>query len=106
MTNPAASPSPTQPPPAQLDFGQAMADFKIMFPGMDSDVIEAVLRSNNGAVDTTIDQLLAMTADNEAVLGGSSSGGGHQPVAASSVLDTPPPEYSTNNLPSYQQAVR
>ena len=85
--------------PAQLDFAQAMTDFKIMFPNMDSDVIEAVLRSNNGAVDTTIDQLLAMTADNEA-------GGGGMQQLASGVLDTPPPEYSANNLPSYQQAVR
>ena len=50
---------------AQLDFSQAMTDFKIMFPNMDVDVIEAVLRSNNGAVDATIDQLLTMTADNE-----------------------------------------
>jgi hypothetical protein len=33
-----------QQPPAQLDFGQAMTDFKIMFPGLDCDVIEAVLR--------------------------------------------------------------
>lgn len=49
----------------QLDFSQAMADFKIMFPNMDVDVIEAVLRSNSGAVDATIDQLLTMTADNE-----------------------------------------
>jgi len=57
-----------------------------------------LLRSNNGAVDTTIDQLLAMTADNEE--------GGGGAAHSSSVLDTPPPEYSANNLPSYQQAVR
>jgi hypothetical protein len=82
--------------PAQLDFAQAMNDFKIMFPGMDSDVIEAVLRSNNGAVDATIDQLLTMTADNEA-------GAGQQQQL---LMDTPPPEYSTNNLPSYQQALK
>ncbi|RZF36550.1 hypothetical protein LSTR_LSTR010661 [Laodelphax striatellus] len=49
----------------QLEFHQAMADFKVMFPAMDDDVIEAVLRSNQGAVDATIDQLLAMTTDNE-----------------------------------------
>ncbi|XP_039292346.1 CUE domain-containing protein 1 [Nilaparvata lugens] len=49
----------------QLEFHQAMADFKTMFPAMDDDVIEAVLRSNQGAVDATIDQLLAMTTDNE-----------------------------------------
>uniref|UniRef100_A0A0V0GC38 Putative ubiquitin-conjugating enzyme n=1 Tax=Triatoma dimidiata TaxID=72491 RepID=A0A0V0GC38_TRIDM len=49
----------------QLEFHQAMADFKTMFPAMDDDVIEAVLRSNQGAVDATIDQLLSMSSDNE-----------------------------------------
>lgn len=34
-----------------------------MFPTMDTDVIEAVLRSNDGAVDDTIDQLLTMSID-------------------------------------------
>ena len=28
----------------QLEFNQAMTDFKTMFPNMDTDVIEAVLR--------------------------------------------------------------
>lgn len=32
---------------------------------MDRDVIEAVLRANAGAVDATIDQLLAMSTDNQ-----------------------------------------
>ena len=50
----------------QLEFSQAMTDFKVMFPDMDAEVIEAVLRANNGAVDTTIDHLLTLTADNEA----------------------------------------
>ncbi|CAB0019249.1 unnamed protein product [Nesidiocoris tenuis] len=54
-----------QQPTTQLEFHQAMADFKTMFPTMDDDVIEAVLRSNQGAVDTTIDQLLSMSSDNE-----------------------------------------
>lgn len=49
----------------QLDFSQAMSDFKIMFPDMERDVIEAVLRANQGAVDSTIDQLLAMSTDNQ-----------------------------------------
>lgn len=49
----------------QLEFAQAMADFKNMFPDMDRDVIEAVLRANQGAVDATIDQLLAMSTDNQ-----------------------------------------
>ncbi len=30
----------------QLEFTQAMTDFKVMFPDMDADVIEAVLRAN------------------------------------------------------------
>ena len=34
-----------------------------MFPNMDEEVIEAVLRANNGAVDETIDQLLTMNTD-------------------------------------------
>ena len=42
---------------------QAMSDFRHMFPNMDEEVIEAVLRANNGAVDETIDQLLTMNVD-------------------------------------------
>ncbi|XP_055378618.1 CUE domain-containing protein 1 [Condylostylus longicornis] len=49
----------------QLEFSQAMSDFKTMFPEMDRDVIEAVLRANQGAVDATIDQLLTMSTDNQ-----------------------------------------
>lgn len=45
----------------RLEFNQAMEDFKTMFPSMDCEVIECVLRSNNGAVDATIDQLLQMS---------------------------------------------
>lgn len=44
----------------QLEFHQAMNDFKNMFPEVEEDVIEAVLRANNGVVDATIDQLLQM----------------------------------------------
>ncbi|XP_037938733.1 CUE domain-containing protein 1 isoform X2 [Teleopsis dalmanni] len=49
----------------QLEFAQAMTDFKTMFPDMDHEVIEAVLRANQGAVDATIDQLLAMSTDTQ-----------------------------------------
>ena len=47
-----------------------MSDFRHMFPTMEEDVIEAVLRANDGAVDATIDQLLTMSIDvgNEEVL--------------------------------------
>ncbi|XP_023946241.1 CUE domain-containing protein 1 [Bicyclus anynana] len=56
---------PTMASTMQLEFTQAMTDFKTMFPDMDDDVIEAVLRANQGAVDATIDQLLAMSTDNQ-----------------------------------------
>ncbi|TDG41654.1 hypothetical protein AWZ03_011908 [Drosophila navojoa] len=45
-----------------------MADFKKMFPDIDREVIEAVLRANLGAVDQTIDQLLAMSTDNQSLI--------------------------------------
>lgn len=50
-------------PVRQLEFNQAMEDFKTMFPSMDYEVIECVLRSNKGAVDATIDQLLQMNIE-------------------------------------------
>ncbi|KAG8451324.1 hypothetical protein GDO86_003512 [Hymenochirus boettgeri] len=50
-------------PVRRLEFNQAMEDFKTMFPNMDYDIIECVLRANNGAVDATIDQLLQMNLD-------------------------------------------
>ncbi|OQR66284.1 CUE domain-containing protein 1-like [Tropilaelaps mercedesae] len=41
------------PPDAtQLEFHQAMKDFQTMFPDMDLDVIEAVLRANNVNLNT------------------------------------------------------
>jgi len=48
-----------------LAFDEAMADFHIMFPDMDSEIIETVLRANKGAVDATIDHLLALTEEEE-----------------------------------------
>ncbi|KAK3793304.1 hypothetical protein RRG08_042246 [Elysia crispata] len=58
--------SPGRPPGRpmrQLEFSQAMSDFCYMFPETDEEVIEAVLRANNGMVDATIDQLLTMNID-------------------------------------------
>jgi hypothetical protein len=49
----------------QLDFYKAMYNFKKMFPTLESDAIETVLRSNNGSVDKTIDQLLILSMDND-----------------------------------------
>nr|CAB3234651.1 CUE domain-containing protein 1-like [Phallusia mammillata] len=51
--------------PRTLEYRQAMKDFHIMFPNLDKDVIECVLRSNGGHVDSTIDQLLQLTTDNQ-----------------------------------------
>lgn len=51
-----------------LDFYESMYHFKKMFPKFDPEVIETVLRSNDGAVDRTVDQLLAMSIDNECVV--------------------------------------
>lgn len=66
----------------RLEFNQAMEDFKTMFPSMDYEVIECVLRSNNGAVDATIDQLLQMSID------------GHGSDDSSDSDDSIPPEVS------------
>lgn len=49
----------------QLDFYQSMYHFKKMFPKLDSEVIEAILRSNQGSVDKTLDQLLTISVDTE-----------------------------------------
>lgn len=46
----------------QLDFQQAMSDFGSMFPSLSASVIEGVLRSNNGSVDSTIDKLLQISS--------------------------------------------
>ena len=78
-----------------------MTDFRVMFPDMEADVIEAVLRANNGAVDATIDHLLAMTADNEAekAMHGDVPPSYHPSSAAAAAAATAHP-------PSYQQATQ
>lgn len=52
---------------AALDFYESMYHFKKMFPKLDSDVIETILRANNGQVDKTLDQLLTLNVDTELV---------------------------------------
>lgn len=48
-------------PQRTLEFRQAMKDFRTMFPTLESALIECVLRSNAGHVDSTIDQLLQLS---------------------------------------------
>lgn len=48
-----------------LNFYESIYNFKKMFPNLDHEVIETVLRSNSGSVERTIDQLLTMTQDIE-----------------------------------------
>ncbi|CAL4216004.1 unnamed protein product, partial [Meganyctiphanes norvegica] len=99
----------------QLDFHQAMEDFKTMFPHVDADVIEAVLRANHGAVHETIDQLLSMTTDtNSQTLRTEGGIGSHIPQhldpsggGGGGTSNELPPSYalSATPPPSYQQAV-
>eukprot|EP00118_Oscarella_pearsei_P007399 m.35993 g.35993 ORF g.35993 m.35993 type:complete len:182 (+) comp32198_c1_seq3:33-578(+) len=50
----------------KLGFNEAMHDFKSMFPSIEDEVIETVLRAKNGSVDATIDHLIAMGAGDDA----------------------------------------
>ncbi|XP_057694441.1 CUE domain-containing protein 1b isoform X2 [Corythoichthys intestinalis] len=92
----------------RLEFNQAMEDFKIMFPTMDYEVIECVLRSNNGAVDATIDQLLQMSLDGQASDDSSDSDDSIPPEILERTLEPdssdeePPPIYSP---PTYDMHV-
>ncbi|XP_041919840.1 CUE domain-containing protein 1b isoform X1 [Alosa sapidissima] len=90
-------------PPRQvrrLEFNQAMEDFKTMFPTMDYEVIECVLRSNSGAVDATIDQLLQMSIDGQGSDDSSDSDDSIPPEILERTLEPdssdeePPPVYS------------
>ncbi|XP_030078365.1 CUE domain-containing protein 1 isoform X1 [Microcaecilia unicolor] len=84
----------------RLEFNQAMEDFKTMFPNMDYDIIECVLRANNGAVDATIDQLLQMSLDNSSYDDSSDSDDSIPPEILERTLEPdssdeePPPVYS------------
>ncbi|XP_062872807.1 CUE domain-containing protein 1b [Trichomycterus rosablanca] len=84
----------------RLEFNQAMEDFKTMFPTMDYEVIECVLRSNNGAVDATIDQLLQMSIDDNGSDDSSDSDDSIPPEILERTLEPdssdeePPPVYS------------
>ncbi|KAM4699880.1 CUE domain-containing protein 1 isoform 1-T2 [Discoglossus pictus] len=87
-------------PVRRLEFNQAMEDFKTMFPNMEYDIIECVLRANNGAVDATIDQLLQMNLDDVGYDDSSDSDDSIPPEILERTLEPdssdeePPPVYS------------
>ncbi|KAI7793672.1 putative CUE domain containing 1a [Triplophysa rosa] len=98
-------------PPRQvrrLEFSQAMDDFKTMFPSMQHEVIECVLRANNGAVDSTIDQLLQMSLDSQTTDDSSDSDDSIPPEILERTLEPdssdeePPPVYAP---PSYDRHI-
>ncbi|XP_056323187.1 CUE domain-containing protein 1a isoform X2 [Danio aesculapii] len=98
-------------PPRQvrrLEFSQAMDDFKTMFPSMEHEVIECVLRANHGAVDSTIDQLLQMSLDSQATDDSSDSEDSILPEILERTLEPdssdeePPPVYAP---PSYDMHI-
>uniref|UniRef100_A0A8C1B7R8 CUE domain containing 1a n=1 Tax=Cyprinus carpio carpio TaxID=630221 RepID=A0A8C1B7R8_CYPCA len=98
-------------PPRQvrrLEFSQAMDDFMTMFPSMEHEVIECVLRANHGAVDSTIDQLLQMSLDSQATDDSSDSEDSIPPEILERTLEPdssdeePPPVYAP---PSYDMHI-
>lgn len=83
----------------RLEFNQAMEDFKVMFPNMDYDVIECVLRANNGAVDATIDQLLQMNLDSGLDNGYDDSSDSEDSIPAEILERTLEPDSSDEEAP-------
>ncbi|KAM4794811.1 CUE domain-containing protein 1 isoform 2-T2 [Rhinophrynus dorsalis] len=94
-------------PVRRLEFNQAMEDFKTMFPNMEYDIIECVLRANNGAVDATIDQLLQMNLDEGGYDDSSDSDDSIPPEILERTLEPdssdeePPPVYSPPTCDTY-----
>ncbi|XP_041751326.1 CUE domain-containing protein 1-like isoform X1 [Coregonus clupeaformis] len=91
-----------------LEFNQAMEDFRTMFPSMEQEVIECVLRANHGAVDSTINQLLQMSLDGHGSDDSSDSEDSIPPEILERTLEPdssdeePPPVYSP---PSYDMHI-
>ncbi|XP_028976542.2 CUE domain-containing protein 1 isoform X1 [Esox lucius] len=92
----------------RLEFNQAMEDFRTMFPSMEQEVIECVLRANHGAVDSTIDQLLQLSLDGHGSEDSSDSEDSIPPEILERTLEPdssdeePPPIYSP---PSYDMHI-
>ncbi|XP_046876669.1 CUE domain-containing protein 1-like [Hypomesus transpacificus] len=92
----------------RLEFRQAMEDFHSMFPSMEPQVIESVLRANHGAVDPTMEQLLQMSLDGHHSDDSSLSDDSIPPEVLERTLEPdssdeePPPVYSP---PSYDMHI-
>lgn len=86
----------------KLDFYESMYHFKKMFPKFDSEVIETVLRSNNGSVDKTLDHLLSLSVDSEETISHNNT-----PQPSSCILTSPLDEPLLNEShdlpPSYNE---
>ncbi|WAR02434.1 CUED1-like protein [Mya arenaria] len=103
-------------PKARYNIYQAMDDFRTMFPTLDDEVIEAVLRANDGAVDATIDQLLTMTIDEDTGLATVPDDSGHARALFKEHEDhmdtsllaaaAAPLTQSADSPPSYSEAIR
>eukprot|EP00794_Sanderia_malayensis_P014398 gene14398-15897_t len=83
-------------PKKPLNFNKAMSDFQTMFPHIERDVIEAVLRANDGVVQTTIDQLLILAESSggeELIKDGPQLPNYHECQRSPFVIE-PPPAYT------------
>ena len=80
-----------------LNFNKAMSDFKTMFPHIDREVIETVLRANDGVVQATIDQLLVLSETAEKIDNDRSEGPrlpSYHEIDKPEFHEEPPPAYS------------
>ncbi|PIK46203.1 putative CUE domain-containing protein 1-like [Apostichopus japonicus] len=80
-----------------------MEDFSHMFPRLEREVIESVLRSNNGAVDITIDQLLVLDQGTNSLESSSTLGtpNSNQIFPPSPFPVEQPPPFGEDNPPPY-----
>jgi hypothetical protein len=96
---------------SQLNFYESIYNFKKMFPKLDYEVIETVLRSNNGNIDKSLDQLLTMSIDTEVIQAAVDGETTTTPVAPTTTTSTQNSNGATNlndstdQPPSYSELV-
>jgi hypothetical protein len=96
----------------QLNFYESIYNFKKMFPNLDYEVIETVLRSNNGNIDKSIDQLLTMSIDTEVIEAAADTRSVQSPTVQTGNLSAGSGRQTSQNLsdstdqpPSYSELV-